>query len=132
MIASPRSARLVVYLLLALATASPAARPKNPVERANALLAQMTREEKIAFAAHGRTGVPRLGIPGIVPSDGPNGIRDAAPGATAFPSAVTLAASWDRTLAETYGTALGVEASGKAFNVLLGPTINILLSLIHI
>src|SRR5262249_44729252 len=127
MIAPPRRLRfVVVHLLLAVATASHAARPKNPVERANALVAQMTREEKIALAADGKAGVPRLGIPAMVPSAGPNGIRDAAPGATAFPAAVTLAASWDRTLAETYGTALGAEASGKAFNVLLGPTINIL------
>src|SRR5258705_8092223 len=112
MIASPRSHGLVVvHLLLALSTASQAARPKNPVDRANALVAQITREEKIAFAANGETGVPRLSIPGITPSDGPGGIREAAPGATAFPNAVTLAASWDRTLAAAYGTALGAEAS---------------------
>src|SRR4029450_7161342 len=102
-----RSARLVVYLLLGLATASAAARPKNPGERGDAPPAAETREEKIAFAAHGRAGVPRVGIPGIVPSDGPNGIRDGAPGATAFPSALTLAASWDRALAERHGTAPG-------------------------
>jgi beta-glucosidase len=127
MTAPARSLGLVVaHLLLAFATVSHAARPKKPVDRANALLAQMTREEKIVFVANGAAGIPRLGIPGITPSDGPNGVREAAPGATAFPAAVTLAASWDRTLAETYGTALGAEASGKGFNVLLGPTINIL------
>ena len=119
-------ALVVVHLLLVLASASQAARPKKPIDRANALLAQMTREEKIALAANGAAGVPRLGIPGISASDGPDGIREGAPGATAFPAAVTVAASWDRTLAETYGTAVGAEASGKAFNVLFGPTINIL------
>src|SRR5690349_11734726 len=107
MVVSARSFVLVVvHLLLALATVSQAARHKTPVDRANALLAQMTREEKIAFAADGAAGVPRLGMPGITPSDGPNGIREAAPGATAFPTAVTLAASWDRALAEAYGKAL--------------------------
>jgi beta-glucosidase len=124
---SPRTLGLVVvHVLLVLATASHAARPKNPVDRANALLAQMTRDEKIAFAANGGAGVPRLGIPGLAPSDGPNGIREAPPGATAFPAAVSLAAAWDRALAEAYGEALGAEASGKGFNILLGPTINIL------
>jgi beta-glucosidase len=109
-----------------LAPAAHAARRPTPVDRANALLAQMTREEKVSLAANGAAGVPRLGIPGVRPSDGPNGVREASPGATAFPNAVIVAASWDRVLAEQFGAALGAEASGKGFNVLLGPTVNIL------
>jgi beta-glucosidase len=121
-----RRLRYALVCLLALAPAAQAARRQSPIDRANALLAQMTRDEKIALAVSGAAGIPRLGIPGINPSDGPNGIREASPGATSFPNGVTLAASWDRKLAEEYGSALGAEASGKGFNVLLGPTINIL------
>src|SRR5262245_47498094 len=86
----------------------------------------MTRDEKVALAVNGAAGIPRLGIPAINPSDGPNGVREASPGATAFPNAVTVAASWDRALAEDFGTAVGAEAAGKGFNVLFGPTVNIL------
>jgi beta-glucosidase len=114
------------HVLLLLVPVAQAARRASPINRANALLAQMTREEKISLAANGSAGIPRLGIPGLAPSDGPNGVREAPPGATAFPNAVVLAASWDRALAEEYGTALGAEASGKGFNILLGPTVNIL------
>lgn len=117
---------LQLVCLLVAAPAAQAARHASPVDRANALLAQMTRDEKVSLAVSGAAGIPRLGIPGITPTDGPNGVRLAAPGATAFPNAVTVAASWDRTLATAFGTALGAEASGKGFDVLLGPTVNIL------
>ena len=115
----------VVCLVLTPA-AVPAARRPSPVERANALVAQMTRDEKVSLAASGANGVPRLGIPGLAQTDGPNGVRLAPPGATAFPNAEVVAASWDRSLAEAFGTAVGAEASGKGFTVLLGPTVNIL------
>lgn len=110
----------------ATATASPTASPSDPIARANALLAQMTFEEKVALAATGEAGVPRLGIPPISASDGPNGIRGGGPGKTAFPNAQVLAATWDLALAERFGRALGAEAAGKGYNLLLAPTINIL------
>jgi beta-glucosidase len=106
-------------------TASPTGTP-DPVEQADALLAQMTLDEKVALAASGKEGVPRLGIPPLVPSDGPNGVRGGGPGKTAFPNAQVVAASWDRALAERFGSALGAEAGGKGFNLVLGPTVNIL------
>lgn len=102
------------------------ARRKSPIKRANALLARLTLEEKIALAADGGDGIPRLGIPGLAQSDGPNGVRRGIPSATAFPNAQVVAASWDRALAKAFGTALGEEAAGKGFNVLFGPTVNIL------
>lgn len=98
----------------------------TPAARVSKLLAQMTREEKIALVANGDAGVARLGIPPLVPSDGPNGIRNRGPGLTAFPNGQVIAASWDRALAEDYGVALGEEAAGKGFNILLAPTVNIL------
>lgn len=110
-------------------TATPSATPTDTpdaVDRANELLAQLTREEKISLAADGGDGVPRLDIPPLVPSDGPNGIRGGGTNVTAFPNAQVLAATWDTALARRFGEALGAEASGQGINVLLAPTVNIL------
>ena len=104
----------------------PAAARRTPVTRVNALLEQMTLDEKISLAADGRRGISRLGIPGLAMTDGPNGVRLGPPTVTAFPAAETVAASWDTVLARRFGSALGAEAAGKGFNVLLGPTVNIL------
>ncbi len=117
--------RLAAAVSLLLAQAAPVGAGRT-ADRVSALLARMTREEKVALAASGQAGVPRLGIPGLVPTDGPNGVRLGAPGATAFPNAEVLAASWDPRLATAFGAALGAEAAGKGFDVLLGPTVNIL------
>ncbi len=100
--------------------------PQDPVERANHLLAQMTGDEKISLAASGVSGISRLQIPAIVASDGPNGVRLGGPHKTAFPSAQVVAASWDQALADRFGEALGAEAAGMGFNLLFGPTVNIL------
>jgi beta-glucosidase-like glycosyl hydrolase len=78
-----------------------------------ALLAQLTLEEKVALCS-GRDfwhleSIPRLGIPSLMMADGPHGLRkqreddeglgltDSVP-ATCFPSAVTLASTWNRDL----------------------------------
>lgn len=110
-------------------TPTPTGTPTNTpdaLERANELLAQMTEEEKISLAADGSDGVPRLDIPPLVPSDGPNGIRGGGSNVTAFPNAQVLAATWDPVLAMRFGEALGAEASGQGINVLLAPTVNVL------
>jgi beta-glucosidase len=117
---------LALICLLFTPVIAPNARAASPVERANKLLAHMTVAEKISLAADGGAGIPRLGIPGLAPTDGPNGVRLGAPGVTAFPNAEVVAASWDTSLAQAFGKAMGAEASGKGFNILLGPTVNIL------
>ena len=97
----------------------------------DALIARMTLEEKIQML-HGadRRGfigyvpaIPRLGIPELALTDGPAGVRH-GPG-TAFPAPVALAATWDRSLAQEYGAALGAETKAKGQNILLGPMVNI-------
>jgi beta-glucosidase len=99
--------------------------------RVEALIARMTLEEKIQML-HGanRRGfigyvpaIPRLGIPELALTDGPAGVRH-GPG-TAFPAPVALAATWDRSLAQDYGAALGAETKAKGQNILLGPMVNI-------
>ena len=72
-------------------------------------------------------GNERLGIPDILMNDGPQGFRDEkAPGSsTAFPSVLSLGASWDRDLCRSFGVAMGEEFYGKGANVLLGPGMNL-------
>ena len=86
-------------------------------------LSDLSHEEKVLIAL-GAIGEVQ-GLPGFVYTDGPNGVRD-APGATVFPSALVLAASFDLTLAAEYGSALGREVRAAGKNVLLGPTADIL------
>ncbi|WEV75351.1 glycoside hydrolase family 3 C-terminal domain-containing protein [Bifidobacterium sp. ESL0800] len=81
-------------------------------------------------------GNERAGIPSFVMSDGPHGVRrqlgegdhlgiGASKPATCFPTAGTVANSWDPALAEEMGEALGREAHDLDVNVLLGPGMNI-------
>ncbi len=75
-------------------------------------------------------GVPRLGVPALQETDASLGIanpdnvrhRDVA---TALPSALSLASTWDPQLAYRDGALLGDEAWRKGFNVLLGPGLNL-------
>ena len=76
--------------------------------------------------------IERLGIPSIMMTDGPHGLRKqekdvfgkSVP-ATCFPTAVTLASSWDRKLIEKVGSAIGEECQAEGVSILLGPGANI-------
>lgn len=104
------------------------------------ILDQMTVEEKAAFLSGKNEwqsrDIPRLGIPSIFLSDGPHGIRKQAgtgdhlglnPSlpATCFPTAATVANSWNEQLGQELGEALGEEAFAQGVDVLLGPGLNI-------
>lgn len=80
--------------------------------------------------------LPRHGIPSVFMSDGPHGVRKqlgsadhlglhGAVPATCYPTAATVANSWDVDLAEEVGKALGEEAASLDVDVLLGPGLNI-------
>ncbi|MET0401666.1 MAG: glycoside hydrolase family 3 protein, partial [Cystobacter sp.] len=114
---------------------------KTPGADVAATLAALTLEEKVSLCA-GRSlwstgGVPRLGVPPMVLTDGPHGVRlmrgDLAQAAnltesepaTCFPTASALAATWDVSLVEEVGVALGEEARALGVSVLLGPGANI-------
>ncbi len=60
-------------------------------------------------------------------NDGPQGFRDGAnPGtSTAWPSAMTVGATWDAALVRAWGVAMGAEFWGKGANVQLGPGVNV-------
>lgn len=73
--------------------------------------------------------VPRLGVPSIRLSDGPNGVRgtrffNATP-AACLPCGTALGATWDVSLIEKMGQLLALESKAKGVHVLLGPTVNI-------
>ena len=105
-----------------------------------ALLAELTLEEKTSLLSgsgfwHTRA-VDRLGIPSIMVSDGPHGLRkQAGPGdhvgsgesvpATCFPTAAALGSSFDVDLVRRVGVAIGEEARTQGVSVVLGPGINI-------
>jgi beta-glucosidase len=104
-----------------------------------ALLAALTTEEKAGLldgADFWRTQpVERLGIPGIMVTDGPHGLRkqageadhiglNASVPATCFPPAAGLASTWNPELLGRIGAALGRECRAEQVAVLLGPGVN--------
>ena len=104
------------------------------------LINKMTIEEKAALLSgkgEWQTwNLDRLGIPSIYCSDGPHGIRKQAGAgdhlglnpslpATCFPTAATVANSWDEALGEEIGKALGEEAAVQGVDIVLGPGLNI-------
>jgi beta-glucosidase len=111
----------------------PAYRDKSlPIEqRITDPISRMTLEEKVRMC-FGRErpgyvqlyGIPRLGIPSLMPTDGPRGVTQ-APTATAFPAGVGLTASWDFDLEKQVGVVIGKEARAIGKTMILGPAINI-------
>jgi beta-glucosidase len=105
--------------------------------RANAIIAQMTIEEKADLATgqlnnfYGFYNNPeeRVGIPAQTMADGPVGVRIANPNvdrrSTEFPSGTSMSASFDRDLLRLIGETLGDEALHTGHNVLLAPTVDI-------
>ncbi|MEO8180554.1 MAG: glycoside hydrolase family 3 N-terminal domain-containing protein, partial [Deltaproteobacteria bacterium] len=97
-------------------------------KRADELLGQLSLQEKIAYLGGDRDffirPIARLGLPEIKFSDGPVGCRNWGP-STAYPAAVGLAATFDRSLAERVGAAMGRDCRARGVHVLLGPGVNI-------
>ena len=104
------------------------------------LVAKLSLEQKCALLSGAGTfktrAFPRLGIPELWLSDGPHGLRKQAGAAdhlglnpslpaTCFPTACTVANSWDPELGKQIGRALGEEAVAQGVGVLLGPGLNI-------
>lgn len=104
-----------------------------------AVLSQLTVEEKASLTSGSgfwwTQPIERLGVPRIMVSDGPHGLR-AQPGlgdhvglggalqATCFPPAATVASSWNPALLHRIGEALAQEARSCNLSVILGPGIN--------
>lgn len=104
------------------------------------LVSQLTLEEKAGLCSgldfwHTKP-VERLGIPSVMMTDGPHGLRKQAEGAdhlglnqsvpaTCFPSGAGLACSFDPQLLREVGAALGRECNAQGVSILLGPAANI-------
>ncbi len=114
----------------------------QPIEkRIDDLLSRLTLEEKVALchanSIFNTAGVPRLGVPELAMDDGPMGVReDVGNGfavlnrpddfATALPSPIAVAATWDPNMALLTGQTIGAEAMYRGKHVMLGPAINIM------
>jgi beta-glucosidase len=103
----------------------------------DSIISQMTLEEKAALctgASHWTTTpVERLGIPEMIMSDGPHGVRRVADihsianeslPATCFPTSSCLASTWNVDLLHKMGEALAEECIALNVDVLLGPGTN--------
>ena len=104
------------------------------------IISQMTLEEKAALC-QGRSSwftraVERLGVPEMMMSDGPHGLRkqdlekenggvNDAIKAVCYPTAVGTACSFDRALLEEMGSLLGQTCQAEKVGVILGPAANI-------
>jgi beta-glucosidase len=110
------------------------------VKDTSTLVAGLSLLEKAALLSGANTwqtrAIDRVGLPAVWLADGPHGVRkqvgsadhlgiNGSEPATCFPTAATIACSWDDQLAEEIGAALGREASAQGVGVLLGPGLNI-------
>ncbi|MBQ3558167.1 MAG: glycoside hydrolase family 3 C-terminal domain-containing protein [Agathobacter sp.] len=105
------------------------------------IIKKMTLEEKALMMSGKNTwqtqDYPQYGIPSMMMSDGPHGMRTQPSGvgdhlglnasmpATCFPTAATVANTWDKALVEEMGKALAEEAVSMGVHVVLGPGLNI-------
>ena len=104
------------------------------------VLGELTLEEKAAFVSGAdfwhTVAVERLGVPAIMCSDGPHGLRAQTNEAdhiglagsvlaTCFPTASAIASSWDVDLLHEVGAAIAAEARRWNVSIVLGPGVNI-------
>lgn len=142
---------LGLFLLAASASQNAMAANDTPEARAEATLKQMTAEEK-TILTHGTmplplagpvdapadaipgagyiAGISRLGVPPLKETDASLGVSYVfgmrKDGATALPSGLAMAATWNPALLQTGGQMIGGEAKAKGFNVLLAGGVNLM------
>ena len=114
----------------------------SPDVRADYLVSQMTLDEKLQLvrgslatdwwahpvprgAAGVVPGISRLGIPDLYLADGSTGIGNNVGEATALPSSIASAATWDLASAYKYGQVIGSEMRALGINVNLGGNVNL-------
>ena len=129
---------LIVFICAKHSTAQTV---QNVEAKITSLIKKMTLEEKVrmlhANSSFTSAGVPRLGIPELVMSDGPHGVRvehgrgwnrldNVNDSGTYLPVGIALASTWNKALGLAYGKVLGSEAKYRGKNIILGPGINIM------
>jgi len=106
-------------------------------DRIEEIISQMTLEEKATLCTGvnmwSTTPIEHLGVPAMVLSDGPHGVRHVADAqsitqeslpATCFPTAACLAATWNVDLMHEVGETLANECIALNVDILLGPGVN--------
>nr|AUO14861.1 Beta-glucosidase [Amycolatopsis sp.] len=136
--ARPRAAAVVlagVLLTSGLAASAAAADPAAKFSpKVRSLVGELTLDEKLSLVHGGNDpdsvgeagyvpGVPRLGIPSLRLTDGSAGVRVDKP-SVVMPAPVSLASSFDESLATRYGAGVGREARALGTDVLLSPMVN--------
>ena len=149
------TALIFVQVAMLLACGGGASNPVNPPsppspppqnltadQKADQLVAQMTLDEKIQLVHGGAAadwwnhvlprggggwipGITRLGISDLYFADGSVGVGNAVGQATALPSSIASAATWDLNEAYKYGQVIGAELSDFGINVNLGGNVNL-------
>ncbi|MBO6170194.1 MAG: glycoside hydrolase family 3 C-terminal domain-containing protein [Bacteroidales bacterium] len=124
-----RTLLLTVLLLSAFAAQAQIQITREDRERAEALVEQMTLQEKCALITGQDDGfhtaaIERLGIPAVRMADGPQGVRNKTH-STYYPCGISLAASFNRSVAHGVGTGIGWDASARGVRVMLCPGVNI-------
>jgi len=107
--------------------------PKTPLEdRVTDLFLRLSPDEKAALV-HGCSGmgygdISRIGLPDVLMTDGPQGVRLDTGKASAFPCGLAMAATWDQKLIENAGAVIGDECQALNRRILLAPGVNIMRS----
>ncbi len=110
------------------------------IEKIREIIAEMTLEEKASLCSGAdfwhTKAVERLGVPAVMVSDGPHGLRKQAEEgdhlgindsikAVCFPAGCATAASFNRELIQEMGETLGNECQAEGVSIILGPAVNI-------
>ena len=128
---------LGLILLPLVQSSSSSAWPPSAYTNALQTLSQLSTSEKVQLVSgqnnkYGQKcgkpcdyvgfipGIPRLAISSVYLEDGPQGVADGMKEVTAWPSAMTVAQTWDATLMKQWGAAMGAEQKAKGSNVMLG------------
>ena len=126
-----RIGAIVVLLFLGITAAlvpSATSAPGDAEQRVEAILSKMTLEQKIDMIGGEDDfyirAYPDLGLPRLRMADGPIGVRHGGP-STTMAGGISLAASWDPTLAAEVGTQIARDARAKGVHFMLGPAFNI-------
>jgi beta-glucosidase len=122
-------ALLLILLTVSLATLAQAPSASTPAieARAEALLRQLSLEEKLdligGLDSFYIRDIAHIGLPRLKMADGPAGVRNYGP-STTF-GGIGLAATWDSHLAERVGAFIGQDARARGVHFMLGPGVNI-------
>ena len=131
----------IILMLCLMVTMSVEAQNAAVEQKIDSLISSMTLAEKVhmihASSSFTSGGVERLGVPELVMSDGPHGVRyehgrdwsiedDPADRVTYLPTGITLASTWNPDLGYAFGSVLGSEANYRGKDMILGPAINII------